>query len=157
MTVSAEKRQEILELLATGKLTVDEAADLLSGGNQTEVKGVAEAEEEPIVQKEPAPAELDDLIKVEPDPARAYASKSDGSRPSWLRVRVSDMKTGKNKVTVNVPMRLVRFGLSIGSHFAPELDGLDWDEIDSYLSAEKGMLVDVQDEEDGEHVQIFVD
>ena len=103
------------------------------------------------------PENLDDLIKVEPDHAQEFVGKQAATRPSWLRVRVSDMKTGKNKVTVNVPMRLVRFGLSVGSRFAPELEGLDWNEIDSYLSVEKGMLVDVQDEEDGEHVQIFVD
>ena len=150
MSENAEKRQEILELLATGKITVDEAAAMLSGESQSE----------PIVEKQPETApdtDIDDLIKVEPDPGMEYVSKNNGRRPSWLRVRVSDMKTGKNKVTVNVPMRLVRFGMAIGSKFAPELDEFDWNELNSFLDSERGMLVDVQDEEDGEHVQIYVD
>lgn len=148
MSENAEKRQEILQLLATGKITVDEAAELLSG----------KSEAEPIVEKQPdSVEEIDDLIKVEPDPGAEYIQKSPGRQPSWLRVRVSGMKTGKNKVTVNVPMRLVRFGLAVGSRFAPELEDFDWDELSGFISSEKGMLVDVQDEEDGEHVQIFVD
>ena len=158
MSMSAKERQEILQLLATGKITVDEAADLLAGVSKPEVIVDKEPIDEPVAEKGPATAEdLDELIKVEPDPAQDFIGKRGGSRPSWLRVRVSDTKTGKNKVTVNVPLRLVRFGLSVGSRFAPELNELDWNEIDSYLGAEKGMLVDVQDEEDGEHVQIYVD
>ena len=148
MLDNAEKRQEILQLLATGKITVEEATKMLSG----------ESQPESIVEKQPKPAsELDELIKVEPDPALKYTRKNGRTRPSWLRVRVSDMKTGKNKVTVNVPMRLVRFGMSVGSRFSPELEGLDWDELSEFLDSERGMLVDVQDEEDGEHVQIFVE
>jgi hypothetical protein len=67
------------------------------------------------------------------------------------------MKTGKSKVKVNIPIRFVKYGLSIGKRFAPEMAGLDVDELSSYMSNEKGLLVDVQDEEDGERVLIFVD
>jgi len=160
MSQDSETRQEILEMLATGKITVSEAAGMLSGGKSPET----------VVEKSPAGGDdLENLIKVEQDPAvEAIKSAQKKSlseqekpsaqeKPSWLRVRVMDLKSGRNKVTVNVPLRLVRFGLAIGSRFTPELDGFDWDEIDGYLSAERGMLVDVQDEEDGEHVQVFVD
>ena len=149
-----DKRQEILQLLATGKITVTEAADLLSGAGRSE----------PAPEKPPAPTvDLDDLIKVEPDPALKATKVTEASgsgnleQPSWLRVRVSDLKSGRNKVTVNIPMPLMRFGLAVGSRFSPELDGLDWDELSHLLSSEKGVLVVVQDEEDGEHVQIIVE
>jgi hypothetical protein len=151
MSTSDEKRQEILQLLATGKITAVTAAEMLSGAGQSE----------PAPEKQPAPrADLDDLIKVEPDPALKAMKATESEtlkQPSWLRVRVSDLKSGRNKVTVNIPMRLIRFGLAVGSRFSPELDGLDWDELSHSLSSERGVLVDVRDEEDGEHVQIIVE
>ncbi|UCG24479.1 MAG: hypothetical protein JSW55_00275 [Chloroflexota bacterium] len=160
MSLKDEQRKEILQLLATGNITAEEAAELLAGG----VQGVPaqddspESAEQPRTEKQPeAAADLDEQIRVEPDPALKATNGGNRQSPSWLRVRVSDLKTGRKKVTVNIPMRLMRFGLAVGSHFAPELDDFDWDELTGMLGSEKGMLVDVQDEEDGEHVQIFVD
>jgi len=81
-----------------------------------------------------------------------------GKKPSWLHVRVRDLQSGRNKVTVNVPLGMVKFGLKIGGRFSPELNGLDWNELQGMMDEmESGILVDVQDEEDGEHVQVFVD
>lgn len=158
MSENAEKNQEILQLLADGKIDVDEAAAMLTAAKQSEQDFEVDPLTQPITQKEPdSTPDVEELIKVEPDPALKYTADSGSSPPSWLRVRVSDLKTGKKRVSVNVPMRLVRFGFAMGRRFAPELDELDWDEIDGFLSAEQGMLVDVRDEEDGEHVQIFVD
>jgi len=148
MSQNPEKRQEILKLLAAGKITVDEAAAMLSGESQPET----------IFEKQPEPVEdIDDLIKVEEDPGLKYVRKNGKKRPTWLRVRVSDMKTGKNKVMVNVPMGLVRFGMSVGSRFAPELEGFDWSDLEGYFDSDQGMLVDVEDQEDGERVQIFME
>jgi len=148
MSENPEKRQEILKLLAAGKITVDEAAAMLSGESQPDT----------IFEKQPEPVEdIDDLIKVEEDPGLKYVRKNGKKRPTWLRVRVSDMKTGKNKVMVNVPMGLVRFGMSVGSRFAPELEGFDWSDLEGYFDSDQGMLVDVEDQEDGERVQIFME
>jgi hypothetical protein len=158
MSDSDEKRMEILQLLAAGKLTVDEAGDMLASVGQPEQAVEVDLSDETIFEKQPDQMnDVSERIKVEPDPALEATKSKAARRPSWLRVRVSDMKSGKNKVTVNVPMGLVRFGLAYGSRFAPELKGFEWDEIDDYLSTESGMLVDVHDEEDGEHVQIFVE
>jgi hypothetical protein len=76
----------------------------------------------------------------------------------WLHVRVTDLDTGQSKVTVNLPMSLVQVGLSIGSHFAPELDGLDWQTIADALNDETtGRLVEVEDLEKGERVEVYAD
>jgi hypothetical protein len=84
-------------------------------------------------------------------------TKPDG-KPRWLHVRVTDLDTGRPKVMVNLPMSLVQAGLSIGSHFAPELDGLDWQTIAEALNSETdGQLVEVEDVEDGQRVQVYVD
>ena len=76
----------------------------------------------------------------------------------WLHVRVTDLDTGQPKVTVNLPMSLVQVGLSIGSRFAPELDGLDWQTIADALNDEAtGRLVEVEDLEKGERVEVYAD
>lgn len=84
-------------------------------------------------------------------------TKPDG-KMRWLHVRVTDLDTGRPKVTVNVPMAWVQAGLSIGSHFAPELEGLDWQTIAEALNTETdGQLVEVEDLEDSQRVQVYVD
>jgi DNA-binding transcriptional ArsR family regulator len=139
MSLSSEKRTEILQLLANGKITADEAAELLSASPKAEV-------ETPT----PSPA------PPTPEPA-AKPVTSNGHKPKWLHVQVNDLATGKSKVKVNVPLRMVKFDLSIGKRFAPELEGMDWDDLSRVMTEDAGLLVDVQDEEDGEHVQIYVD
>jgi hypothetical protein len=76
----------------------------------------------------------------------------------WLRIRVTDLDTGKQKVTVNLPMTWVAAGLRIGSQYSAELDRLDLPQLLSDLEAGgSGQIVDVEDLEDGQRVQIFVD
>jgi hypothetical protein len=38
-------------------------------------------------------------------------------RKGWLRVRVTDMRTGRTKVNVNLPMGLVDAGMNIATQF----------------------------------------
>jgi len=82
-----------------------------------------------------------------------------GGSPRWLRVRVTDLDTGRSKATVNIPFGLMDWGLRIGAHFAPEMGGYDLQELSRVLSEEgvDGKIVDVIDDEDGEHVEIYVD
>jgi hypothetical protein len=76
----------------------------------------------------------------------------------WFRVRVTDIHTGKNKATVSLPMALMDWGLRVGAHFAPEVGNVDLTELSDILSTGvEGKIVDVLDEEDGEHVEIYID
>ena len=77
----------------------------------------------------------------------------------WLRVRVTDMSSGKTKVNVNVPMKLVDAGLNIAAQFTPDMeDGQMMDAVKEALSENiQGKIVDVIDEEDQEHVEIFIE
>jgi hypothetical protein len=101
--------------------------------------------------------------------ARLLSALSDGRRgqaqPSrlsgaarWLRVRVTDVATGRSKATVQIPIALLDAGMKIGAHFAPEVEGVDMSTImEALRSGMTGKIVDVIDEEDGEHVEIFVE
>jgi hypothetical protein len=53
---------------------------------------------------------------------------------------------------------MLKLGLKIGGRFAPELQDLDWKELDSLMrDLQTGLLVEVQDEESNEHVRVFIE
>jgi hypothetical protein len=83
---------------------------------------------------------------------------TEGSQPRWFRVRITDLKTGKSKVNVNIPMALVNVGMKMGARFVPEAEGVDYDELAAAIrSGAQGKVIDVEDEESEEHVEIFVE
>lgn len=102
---------------------------------------------------------IDALDAPVDDKPQAAATKA-----KWLRVRVGDVKTGKSKVSVNLPMGLVDWVLRTGNKFASlggaDLDGMgvDLEELRSAISCGlRGKVVDVTDEASGEHVEIIVE
>ena len=83
----------------------------------------------------------------------AVRTTTGGAR--WLRVRVTYMVTGKPNATVNLPLGLVDAGMNIASKYAPDIA---FDElIASINDGAQGKIIDVIDEEDGEHVEIFIE
>ena len=73
-------------------------------------------------------------------------------------MRVTDSVTGKAKVNINLPIGLVNVGMKIGARFAPEMSEMDAAAIvEAIRSNAMGKIIDVQDETDGEHVEIFLE
>ena len=88
-------------------------------------------------------------------PERKPVPRGPGGSTRWLRVRVTDSITGKTKATVNLPLGLVDAGLKIASQYAPDIA---FDELAAAINeGAEGKLIDVMDEEDGEHVEIFIE
>ncbi len=80
------------------------------------------------------------------------------SRGRWLRVRVTDLASGKVKVNVNVPMGLVDVATRMGARFTPKTASVDPQELlEAIRSGNTGKVIDVEDQEDGERVEIYVD
>ena len=76
----------------------------------------------------------------------------------YMRVRVTDTFSGKTKVSVNLPLGLVDAGLNIAANFMPDLGENTALEIgDAIREGLTGKIVDVFDEEDGEHIEIFIE
>ena len=76
----------------------------------------------------------------------------------WFRVRVTDMATGRTKVNVNLPLSLVKAGIKMGARFSPDVEELDWEELVATIQeGALGKIVDVEDEEGGEKVEVFVE
>lgn len=83
---------------------------------------------------------------------------AEGGQPRWFRVRITDLRTGRSKVNVNIPMALVNVGMKMGARFVPEAEGVDYEELAAAIrSGVQGKVVDVQDEDSEEHVEIFVE
>jgi hypothetical protein len=62
------------------------------------------------------------------------ANKASGGRdPRWLRIKVTDTKTGQTKVNVNIPMSLVNVGIKMGARFAPSGANFNYDEVMSAI------------------------
>jgi DNA repair photolyase len=99
--------------------------------------------------------------------AKLLAALASANRPTgglsasgakWLRVRVTEVNTGRSKATVQIPISLMEAGMKIGAHFAPEIDGVNMDQLmEALRSGMTGKIIDVTDDEDGEHVEIFVE
>ena len=125
---TAEERMRILKMIDEGKINAEEGARLLSALSEGR-RG----------SNPPTPPRM-------PGAAR------------WLRVRVTDVATGRSKATVQIPIALLDAGMKIGAHFAPEVEGVDMSTImEALRSGMTGRIVDVIDEQDGEHVEIFVE
>ncbi len=124
-----DNRSEILSQLASGQISAEQAAEQLRGPS--------------------APPEL-------PRPPRAPEPAALANR--WLRVRVTDLDTGRQRVSVNLPLSWLSIGLRIGAKFSPEVAALDANELlDALQSGNSGQVVDVEDLDDGHRVQIFIE
>ena len=92
---------------------------------------------------------------------RASAQSSQPSPPSsprWIRVRVTDIATGRARVNVNLPFSLIRAATKLGARFSPGTEELDWQElVVAIQEGASGKVVDVEDEEGGERVEVFVE
>jgi len=80
------------------------------------------------------------------------------SESRWLRVRVTDVATGKASINVNLPMGLVNVGLRMGARFVPEMQGMDLEELaEAMRQGLTGKIVDMVDEEQGQRVEVYVE
>jgi hypothetical protein len=75
--------------------------------------------------------------------------------PKWLRVQVTDVRTGKQKVNVNLPMSLVNVGVRLGARFIPNTDIDAENLMEQIKSGQMGKVADMVVE--GEHVEVWVE
>jgi hypothetical protein len=129
MMATTEERMKILKMIDEGKISAEEGAKLLSALSDSRSRAMT----------------------------GSGLSRGVGTA-RWLRVKVTDVATGRSKATVQIPISLLDAGLKIGAHFAPEVEGVDLNQLmDAVRSGVTGKLVDVIDDEDGEHVEIYVE
>ncbi len=123
---TSEERVKILNMVAEGKLSAEEGAQLLKA--------------------------------LQTASGRAQAVGGGPGEPRILRVRVTSTESGRVKANINIPMSLINVGLRMGARFAPDLEGLDFEEVmEAIRHGQRGKIIDVEDAEDGERVEIYVE
>ncbi len=76
----------------------------------------------------------------------------------WLRVRVTDLTSGKASVNVNLPVSLVNVGLRMGARFVPEMEGMRMTELEDMIrQGLTGKVIDLVDEVEGQRVEVYVE
>jgi hypothetical protein len=129
---STEERMRILMMIQEGKISAGEGARLIEA--------------------------LDELSEPTPPSPPASTSASSGKKPRYLRVLITDTDTGKTRVNVRLPVSLVNSGMRMGARFAPEIEGLNMEDLNAWMnSGEVGQIVDIFDDEDGEHIEVFLE
>ncbi len=126
---SSEERLKILKLIEENKITPEEGIRLL----QALEKGSPAAEKKP------------------PQPP----GEGSRPRPRWLRVRITDLRSGKARVNIRLPVTVLNTGMKLGARFSPEIGEIEMGQImDAIQAGEMGQIVDIYDEEDQEHIEV---
>ncbi len=105
-----------------------------------------------------SPEEATRLLSALQQRPAAKGGKTREASGRWLRVRVYD-RSGKAKLNVNLPLRLVDVGLGMAERLLPEEEMASVFNLLREALAEgmTGKIVDVVDEEEGERVEVFIE
>ncbi len=184
--VTSEERLKILTLIQDGKVTAAEGMRLLEAIDSTqktraelieslktskqEIKDSARkikeelrnADLESNSAKEKIRAEAQEIkasIKEMKADIRKVVAESAGIKsPRWVNIHVTDMNTGKARVNVRLPVGVVTAGIKMGARFAPEVEGLNSEVLMEMINTgQTGMVADICDKDDCEHVEVFLE
>jgi len=82
----------------------------------------------------------------------------DRTRSRLVRVRVSELASGRQKASVSIPVGLINVGLRLGARLAPQLSGSALEELVRAIQrGATGRLLEWQDLEEGERVELIVE
>ncbi|MBM3137902.1 MAG: DUF2089 domain-containing protein [Chloroflexi bacterium] len=125
-----EEKMMILKMLQEGKISADEAAKLLES--------------------------LDTGVNKEGKTSDADTSQK--SQGKFFRVLITDTDTGKARANIRIPLSVLGIGVKFGAQFAPQIGGVEQEQImEAIHNGQVGKILDVFDDEDGEHVEIFIE
>lgn len=129
------ERLRILQMLEQRQITASEAAELLAALSDRGREGRRRERSRWLVDE--------------------IAPPSDRAR--WIRVRVTDERTGRVRTNVSVPIGMVGFGLNFARRFrnVPGVGIVD-DLFEAVRSGRRGTIFDVANE-GGERVEILID
>lgn len=132
--ITSEERFKVLKMVQEGKITPEMAADLLKA--------------------------LDSGSKAAPGESQNKGPEGNipGMGGKFFRVRVSDIYTGKVRANIRLPLGMVNAGLRMGMKFSPEVEGLNAERlVEALADGKTGKIVDVYDDEDDEHIEVYIE
>jgi len=127
--VSSDERMRILKMIQDGVISAEDGIRLLDSIEQS--------------------------VKREKD---GQPVEEVGRAAKFFRVRVTDTNTGKARVNVRLPVSVLSAGMKMGARFSTEIQGLDPSDLMQFIrEGTIGKIVDVFDDKDGEHVEVFLE
>ncbi len=132
----SDERLQILKMLEEGKITAEEASKLLEALKVSETAG-------------------------NNGNSQVQATWQGPIKARWIRIEVKE-RNG-DRVHIKLPLVVVKAALRMGGHFS--MAGFDSDELGpdvmaeleaALMEGEPGLLINVT-EEDGDHVQIYLE
>jgi hypothetical protein len=128
---SSEERLRILRMIQEGKISAEEGLKLLGTLVQADVARPAAAPE---------------------------STQAPTREAKFFRVRVTDTDTARVRVNIRMPVSVITAGLKLGARFSPQIEGMNMQQlVDAIRAGEMGQIIDVYDDKDGEHVEVFLE
>jgi hypothetical protein len=123
---TAEERLQVLKMIQSGQITAEEGARLL------------------------------EALREKDRPREESRSDDLSGKPRTFHIRVTDLRSGRQKVDMRMPWSLVNVGIDMGARFArEEIQAQDF--LEAIRTGAEGRIMDLVDEEDGERIEIFVE
>jgi len=151
-------RQTILTKLSSGELDAATATALLRGDPLAGAPN-----EQPMPDEQPIPDEQPRETASPKPKAKPIAGDLDTTRQGrdsarWLRIRVTELNSNRDRVRISIPVGMVRAGLWLGSRFSKSLDETTIRSLTEMLDrTNEGTLLEIEDLDDGERVHIYLD
>lgn len=122
---------KILQMIQNGKITAEQGVELLHACSDSEMKSTVK---------------------------NAASSSSRPVSAQWVRVIVTDMRSGKRRVNVRMPAGLVNTGTKFGARLSIDRQNLDPAILrDSIRGGKIGKILDVADDAEQERIEIFLE
>lgn len=129
---ASEERMKILQLVEEGKITPDEGVRLLQALERAQAGQISARG-----------------LGNSPPPLNG---------PRFLRVRVTDLISGKTRVNIRLPVTVLNAGVKLGAKLSPEIGTNEMDLIMTAIrSGTIGTVVDVIDDDDQQHVEVMLE
>jgi hypothetical protein len=125
---AAEERLRVLRMIQNGQITASEGARLLEALREHERDQVEEGRQ----------------------------ATNQRQRVRLFHIRVTDLKTGQQKIDLRMPWSLVNVGVNMGARFAHKEIKIE-EFITAVQSGATGKIMSLVDEDEGELVEVFVE
>ena len=78
----------------------------------------------------------------------------------WVHIRVKNDRPGEHNINISVPLDLGVMAVRVAEPFVPQMRNTGVDEVivsmKDNVKKDQPLIIDVNDDEDGEHVQVIV-
>lgn len=98
------------------------------------------------------------LLEALEKPTEDKSAQKAVNPPRWMRVMIKDIRSGKTRVNVRLPVTVLNTGIKMGARFSTEIGQMEMRLImDAIRRGSTGTILDQIDEEHGEHIQISLE